>query len=71
MPDFSPCKCEHAYKGLGILDGTKMGKGWLRVTTHPLCPEHALCQGYTAKVRAKEWNGEMLYCNVHGRKNCK
>jgi hypothetical protein len=66
--DLTKCKCDYVYK----IESPRIDSfgGWLRMTTHPKCPEHALCQGYTFKVRAKEWNGEWLYCNVHGRKNC-
>lgn len=35
-----PCRCEHAYKGLGRIDGLDMGKGWVRTTTHPYCWHH-------------------------------
>lgn len=34
------CKCEYAWKGLGMLEGINMGKGWVRITTHPHCPVH-------------------------------
>ena len=64
------CKCEHGIRTLGRIGGTNMGTGRVRLTTHPTCPEHALCQGYTAAVRAKEWNGEWLYCNVHAKRDC-
>lgn len=64
------CLCEHGIRSLGAINGILMGKGRVRLTTHPKCPEHALCQGYTATVRAKEWNGQWLYCNVHATKDC-
>lgn len=35
-----PCRCEHAYKGMGKLHGMNMGKGWVRLTTHPDCYHH-------------------------------
>ena len=66
----SVCPCDYAVISLGRIDGIDMGRGRRRVTTHPKCPDHALCQGYTATVRAKEWNGEWLYCNVHARRDC-
>lgn len=62
--------CEYAVKSLGVWDGINMGKGLVRLTTHPECPEHALCQRYTKEYRATQWNGEWLYCNVHRTKNC-
>jgi hypothetical protein len=65
-----PCLCESAWVSMGRFNGINMGHGWARTTTHPKCPHHALCQSYTAKVRAKEWNGQWLYCNVHRRKDC-
>lgn len=65
------CKCDYSYIGLGRLHGMDMGKGWVRITTHPACPHHSLCQGYTADVRAKRWNGKHLYCPVHRTKGCK
>lgn len=34
------CRCDFAYKGLGRLHGVDMGKGWVRITTHPDCPHH-------------------------------
>lgn len=69
-PDFGQCKCEHAIQSLGVLYKINMGKGWVRTTTHPECPEHALCQGYTAEVRAGRRNGRWLNCCVHGTKDC-
>ena len=68
--DENRCKCDSGYRSLGALNGIQMGKGWVRLNTHPKCPEHALCQGYTAEVRAKERNGQSLYCNVHRTRNC-
>jgi hypothetical protein len=41
-PGNTPCKCDHAYQGLGRLHGIDMGKGWVRTTTHPECPHHGL-----------------------------
>lgn len=43
------CTCSHAFKGLGILHGVSMGKGWVRMTTEPECPHHG-----TEAVRAWE-----------------
>lgn len=34
------CRCEYAWKGLGTLYGVSMGKGWVRMTDAPNCPEH-------------------------------
>ena len=34
------CTCPHEYKGLGILYGVSMGKGWVRMTDDPNCPHH-------------------------------
>jgi hypothetical protein len=39
-PGNVPCRCDHGYRGLGMLYGTSMGKGWVRTTTHPDCPHH-------------------------------
>jgi len=35
-----PCICLSDYKGLGRFYGVDMGKGWVRVTTHPDCLHH-------------------------------
>jgi hypothetical protein len=35
-----PCICDHEYKGLGILYGVSMGKGWVRTSTDPHCLHH-------------------------------
>lgn len=35
-----PCRCRSAYKSIGRLDGITMGKGWVRMDTHPDCPHH-------------------------------
>jgi hypothetical protein len=34
------CLCENAYRGLGRLYNVTMGKGWVRMNTHPDCPHH-------------------------------
>jgi hypothetical protein len=34
------CTCPYEWKGLGNLYGVSMGKGWVRMTTAPDCPEH-------------------------------
>lgn len=34
------CTCAYEFKGLGKLYGQSMGKGWVRMTTEPGCPEH-------------------------------
>lgn len=64
------CLCDFSWIGMGRLHGIDMGKGWVRITTHPKCPQHALCRGYTAGVRAKRDNGRYLNCPVHRTKNC-
>jgi hypothetical protein len=55
---------------LGRLHGIDMGKGRVRLSTHPRCPVHALCLHYTKQVRAEQSNGSYLYCNVHATKDC-
>ena len=34
------CLCPHEWKSLGHLYGVSMGKGWVRMDTHPDCPHH-------------------------------
>jgi hypothetical protein len=34
------CKCRMAWRSLGTLYGIGMGYGWVRLDTHPNCPEH-------------------------------
>jgi hypothetical protein len=34
------CTCPYQYKNLGILHGTSMGKGWVRMDTADDCPVH-------------------------------
>lgn len=34
------CTCPTEYRGLGILHGVSMGKGWVRMSTDPACPHH-------------------------------
>lgn len=34
------CPCPTEYASLGILHGVSMGKGWVRVSTDPVCPYH-------------------------------
>ncbi len=38
------CTCDHEYKGLGILYGVSMGKGWVRTSTDPACRHHATAE---------------------------
>ena len=68
------CKCDHAWKGTGSPHGMQMGKGWVRMTTHPKCPVHALCQGYTRAIEAAykkdhPWSIGR-WCPVHKNKGC-
>lgn len=64
------CKCELEIRSMGRLHGVNMGEGWVRITTHPECPVHALCQGYTKARRAQTERGRYLYCPVHRTKDC-
>jgi hypothetical protein len=52
-----PCRCEHAYIGLGMLQGINMGKGWVRTTTHPDCHHHgtAAQKVYKATGHWPDW----------------
>lgn len=36
------CPCRYEWKGLGVLHGVNMGKGWVRMTTEPSCPHHGV-----------------------------
>jgi hypothetical protein len=64
------CKCTYDYKSLGLLHGVSMGKGWLRMSTHPQCPVHSLCQGYTKAVRAARPVWSNPWCPKHKTRDC-
>lgn len=51
------CKCDHAIRSLGRVDGINMGKGWVRITTHPYCPQHGTKAeaARKAKLKSKGW----------------
>lgn len=73
--DPNRCKCDYSWKGQGRFNGIDMGKGWSRMTTHPSCPIHALCQGYTAASEAAyrkthPWATTGRWCPVHKNKGC-
>lgn len=34
------CLCAFEWRGLGVLHGVSMGKGWVRMTTESECPQH-------------------------------
>lgn len=36
----SDCTCPTEWKGLGVLYGVSMGKGWVRMSTDPACLHH-------------------------------
>jgi len=36
------CSCPYEWKGLGILYGVSMGKGWVRMSTDPNCRHHGV-----------------------------
>ena len=64
------CKCDY-----GVRSDHTYGKGWVRITTHPKCPEHALCHGYTTAVvaaykREHPWSTVGPWCPVHKNKGC-
>lgn len=67
--DPNRCKCDYGVRGMA-----EMGKGWARITTHPQCPIHALCQGYTKESEAEykkthPWSIGR-WCPVHKNKGC-
>ena len=37
--------CRWKWKGLGRVDGMSTGKGWVRMSTDPDCPEHGRRRG--------------------------
>lgn len=39
-PGNMPCRCEHGFVPLGIVNGVNAGMGWVRTTTHPNCHHH-------------------------------
>ncbi len=47
------CKCAHAIRSLGRQDGINMGKGWVRITTHPECAHHGTKAEAERKARQK------------------
>lgn len=49
-----PCRCEHAYRSLGRDGRINMGKGWVRVTTHPDCYHHGTAAQKVFK-ETKRW----------------
>lgn len=51
------CKCEHSMESLGIVDRINMGKGWVRTTTHPDCPEHGTAAERARRARQKSRGG--------------
>ncbi len=34
------CPCPYQWKGIGVLYGVSMGKGWVRMDTDPACRHH-------------------------------
>ncbi len=34
------CPCPYQWKGIGVLYGVSMGKGWIRMDTVPECRHH-------------------------------
>lgn len=36
------CTCRHEIKGLGILYGISLGRGWVRLDDDPDCPRHGI-----------------------------
>jgi hypothetical protein len=47
-----------------------MGRGIVRLSTTPSCPEHDTCQGYTAAFRKASPKGYWLWCPLHGGRDC-
>ena len=70
----NPCTCPHGWRSYGRLYGVSMGKGWVRLSTTPNCPEHDSCHHFTEQVRkdrmkANSWD-KGLWCPKHETKNC-
>lgn len=38
--EIDDCPCEYEWESLRRLYGVDCGKGWVRITTEPDCPEH-------------------------------
>lgn len=64
------CTCPHGERPLGRLHGINMGRGIVRLSTTPGCPEHDSCHHYTAARRAKEERWGKFWCPIHKTKNC-
>lgn len=64
------CKCTFGMAPGGRLYGVNMGPSMARLSTHPRCPIHALCQGYTKAYRAAQPSWSKPYCPAHATRNC-
>lgn len=67
--------CPHGEGSYGSLQGVQMGRGPVRLSTHPDCPTHAKCQHYTAEAereykRTHPWATTGRYCPIHKTKGC-
>lgn len=65
-----PCTCPHGERPLGMLHGVNMGRGTVRLSTTPGCPEHTSCHGWTKERRAERPEWSTPYCPVHRTANC-
>lgn len=64
------CTCTYGIRPLGILYRVNMGKGRVRLTTTPDCPEHDACHGWTKAKRAAQPSWSDPYCPIHEGRNC-
>lgn len=64
------CTCTYGIRSLGRLYGINMGKGRVRLTTTPDCPEHDSCHGWTKDRRANRPAWSKPWCPKHGTRNC-
>ncbi len=67
------CICPHGERSLGTLHGVRMGRGVVRLSTTPGCPEHDSCHGWTKAARAarkaEAWWSDP-YCPIHAGRDC-
>jgi len=66
----SECSCPHGVRPLGRLQGISMGRGMVRLSTTPGCPEHDSCHGYTKGYRASRPWWSNPWCPIHGTRPC-
>lgn len=70
MSERGPCTCNWGERSLGRMHGIDMGRGMVRLSTTPGCPERDSCRGFTKAHRLTRPSWSNPWCPIHRTRPC-